>query len=241
VFIINCVNFWVHLQRLEVWHFKPLKMDLTEGSETSANINQTLGKHPKVDTINTEHSESLKSRINKACYAIRAVKSFMSLRALKTVYFSYFHSIMSYGVIFWGNSCVSNDIFRIQKRIIRILNNKSKHDSCRHLFKQLQILTLPSQYIYSLLIFVVKNRDLFSFNLEIHNLNTWYKNNLHFPLTNLTMVQKRVLYSGSRVFNYLPLQIKSLSGDLKSFKRKLKNFLLDHTFYSLDEFYQLTS
>jgi hypothetical protein len=30
---------------------KPLKTDLTEGSETSAYINQTLGKHPKVDTV----------------------------------------------------------------------------------------------------------------------------------------------------------------------------------------------
>jgi hypothetical protein len=48
--------------------FKPLKMDLTEGSETSANINQALGKHPKVSTVNTEHSESLKSRnTQKAC------------------------------------------------------------------------------------------------------------------------------------------------------------------------------
>jgi hypothetical protein len=28
-----------------------LKMDLTEGSETSANINQTLEKHPKVNTV----------------------------------------------------------------------------------------------------------------------------------------------------------------------------------------------
>jgi hypothetical protein len=37
-------------------------MDLTEGSETSANIKQTLGKHLKVNTVNTEHSESLKSR-----------------------------------------------------------------------------------------------------------------------------------------------------------------------------------
>jgi hypothetical protein len=37
-------------------------MDPTEGSETSANINQTLGMHPKVETVNTEHSESLKSR-----------------------------------------------------------------------------------------------------------------------------------------------------------------------------------
>jgi hypothetical protein len=28
-----------------------LKMDLTEGSETSANINQTLGIHPKIETV----------------------------------------------------------------------------------------------------------------------------------------------------------------------------------------------
>jgi hypothetical protein len=31
--------------------FKPLEMDPTEGSETSANINQTLGIHPKVETV----------------------------------------------------------------------------------------------------------------------------------------------------------------------------------------------
>jgi hypothetical protein len=164
----------------------------------------------------------------------------MSLKALKTVYFSYFHSIMSYEVIFWGNSCVSNDIFKIQNRTIMILTNKSKRDSCRHLFKQLQILTLPSQYIYSLLVFVVKNIDLFWQNSEIHNLNTRYKNNLHLPSTSLTTVQKGVLYSGSRFFNYLPQQIKNLSGDLKSFTRKLKIFLIDHELYNLDEFYHLT-
>jgi hypothetical protein len=36
-------------------HFKPLKMDPTEGSETSANINQTLGIHPKVETVNIQY------------------------------------------------------------------------------------------------------------------------------------------------------------------------------------------
>ena len=148
---------------------------------------------------------------------------------------------MSYGVIFWGNSCSSKEIFAIQKRIIRILTNKSKRDSCRDLFKQLQILTLPSQYIYSLLVFVVKNRDLFLLNSQIHNLNTRHKHDLHLPLTNLTLVQRGVLYSGSKFYNCLPLHIKNLSGDLRSFKRKLKNFLANHTFYSLDEYYYLTS
>jgi hypothetical protein len=44
-----------------------LKMDLIEGSETSVNINQTLGIHPKIETVNTEHSESLKSRSIHFC------------------------------------------------------------------------------------------------------------------------------------------------------------------------------
>jgi hypothetical protein len=151
------------------------------------------------------HILDLSSKLNKACYAIRAVKLVMSPKTLKTVYFSYFYFIMSYGVIFWGNWYGSKEIFAIQKRTIRILTNKSKHESCRDLFKQLQILTLPSQYIYSLLVFVVKNKDIFLLNSEIHNINTWYKQDLHLPSTNLTMVQRWVLYSGSRLFNCLPL------------------------------------
>jgi hypothetical protein len=34
---------------------KPLKMELTEGSETSANINQTPGNNPKVDILETDY------------------------------------------------------------------------------------------------------------------------------------------------------------------------------------------
>jgi hypothetical protein len=43
-------------------------MEPIEGSETSANINQTLGIHPKIETVNTEHSESLKSRTPKSYF-----------------------------------------------------------------------------------------------------------------------------------------------------------------------------
>ena len=35
-----------HLQRLDVY-IQPLKMELTQGSETSANYNLTPGKYPK--------------------------------------------------------------------------------------------------------------------------------------------------------------------------------------------------
>jgi len=58
-------------------------------------------------------------------------------------------------------------------------------------------------------------------NSEIHiNINIRYKHNLHLPFTHLTLVQKGVLYSGSK-FTHLPLRIKAHSNDPKRFKTKL--------------------
>ena len=86
--------------------------------------------------------------LKKACYAIRLIKPFMSIDVLRSTYFSYAHSIISYGIIFWGNSSYSEDIFKIQKRIIRIIMNSSRNASCWQLFKDLNILPIRSQYIY---------------------------------------------------------------------------------------------
>ena len=187
-----------------------------------------------------EHITTLTCKLNKACFAIRAIKPYITLKVLRMVYFSYFHSLMSYGIIFWGSSNLSNNIFKLQKRTIRIITSKSKSDSCRQLYKQLQILTLPAQYILSLVMFVVKNRDFFPSNSEIYDRNTRYKHNLHVPTTNLSLVQKGVLYSGIKIFNHLQMHIKSLSKDPNHFKLNVKSFLLEQSLYSLEEFYQTT-
>jgi len=129
---------------------------------------------------------------------------------------------------------------KFKKRIIRIITSAGKRDSCHQLYKQLQILPLPSLYIFSLLVFVNKNRSLFLSNSEIHDRNTRYNHNLHLPSTNLTTVQKAVLYSGSKIYNHLPLNNKMLSKDATQFTPNLRSYLIEHTFYSLDEYYQLT-
>ena len=53
-----------HLQRLGVHtlYTQPLKMELIQGSETSANYNLTPGKYPKENIQYSNHGESLKSR-----------------------------------------------------------------------------------------------------------------------------------------------------------------------------------
>jgi len=155
----------------------------------------------------SDHIVSLTSKLNKACYAIQMVKSCMSLDVLRMIYFSYVHSVIAYGIIFCGNSHSSTTIFKIQKRIIRVTNNFGRRDSCRKLFKELKILPLASQYIFSILVFVNKNRELFLSNSDNHGINTRYNQNLHMPSTKLTMVQKGVLFSGSRTYNCLPSRI----------------------------------
>jgi hypothetical protein len=54
-------------------------------------------------------------------------------------------------------------------------------------------------------------------------------------------VQEGVYYSRGKVFSHLPKNIKILYNDFERFKSVLKSFLTEHTFYSLEEFYQFTT
>ena len=150
------------------------------------------------------HIDQLRSKLNSACYVIRSLKSVISTKNLRTIYFSYVHSIITYGVIFWGNSPYSNNIFKLQKRAIRIIMNAGNRVSCRKLFKKLNILPLHSQYILSLLVFVVKNIHEFTTNSDVHTINTRHKSDLHPPSIKLPKYQKEVYYSVIKIFNYLP-------------------------------------
>jgi hypothetical protein len=108
---------------------------------------------------------------------------------------------MTSGTIFWGNSGYSNSIFRLQKKTIRITMGIRDRESCRKYFRVLSILTLKSQYIFSLSLFVINNRHHSEANLEIHNLNTRTKHDLHHPLSQLSVFQKGGYYAGVKVFN----------------------------------------
>jgi len=220
---------------------KAIKIQINASNSISTNITSTKFLGLTIDNTLSwnDHIALITSKLNKASYAIRAVKSYLSSDVLRTIYFSYVHSLILYGIIFWGNSHSSTNIFKIKKRIIRILTHTGRQDLCRPLFKQLQILPLPSQYIFSILLFVNKNRDLYLYNSEIYKINTRYNQNLHLPSTNLTLVQKGVLYSGSKIYNCLPLSIKAHSNKAKCFKVALKRYLIEHVFYSLDEYFQI--
>ena len=111
-------------------------------------------------------------------------------------------------------------------------------DSCRKFFKILNILPLASQYIFSLALFVIANKTWFRQNSEIHSFNTRNNSNFFQQTTHLTMFHKSPAYAGVKIYNHLPDNIKVLACDIKSFKRALKKYLYEHSFYSVDEFFK---
>jgi hypothetical protein len=181
------------------------------------------------------HIDEIVTKLNRACYVVRTLKSFLSLKALRMIYFSSVHLIVSYGIIFWGASSNSKVVFKIQKRIIRIIMNSDSKASCHEFFKKLYILPLYSKYIFSILLFIVKNRPLFNTNSDLHNFNTRTSHDLHPPTANLTLFKKGVCYLGVEVYNHLPSTVMQLSHDVKKSEMVLRGLLVSNSSYSLEE------
>jgi hypothetical protein len=143
---------------------------------------------------------------------------------------------MSYGIIFWGNSTDSKKVFYIQKRIIRIMAGAKRRASCRELFKKCNILPLASEFLLSLLSFVVDNMEKFQTNSDIHSISTRYRYNLHIPNSKLSKYKKGAATLKLSYSINLPPNAKNLSHNIKMFKGALKEYLLSHSFYSVEEF-----
>jgi hypothetical protein len=101
----------------------------------------------------------------------------------------------------------------MQKKVIRIMEGCGNRVLCRNLSKKLQILPLTSQYLLSLLMFVVQNSSLYLTNTDNHNRDTRQRNNLYLPQANLTIYRKGAYYSGIKIINNLPLEIKNVAGN----------------------------
>jgi hypothetical protein len=97
---------------------------------------------------------------------------------------------MKYGIIFWGNSAEARKVFLLQKRTLRIMVGINQRNSCRPVFKELNILTLASQYILSLMTFVKNNLELFTFSCTVHKKLTKNRGNLHVLQSHLSIRQK---------------------------------------------------
>lgn len=137
------------------------------------------------------HIDQLIPKLSRACYTVRSVVHISNFTTLKSIHFTYFHSIIKHGIIFWGNLFNSGKIFTLQKKIVTIMVGAKPRTSCRSLFKKLEILPVSCQYITSLMNFTGNNQENLKTNSCVHSINTRIKHHLHRPTANLSCFQKK--------------------------------------------------
>jgi hypothetical protein len=100
---------------------------------------------------------------------------------IQNIYFTIFQALLQFGILFWEGtgSELSIRIFRIQKRVIRSMVVASSRTSCRQLFKELNILTLASLYMFEVTCFIRKYCQSLKQNSQVHQHNTRRKLDIH--------------------------------------------------------------
>lgn len=193
-----------------------------------------LGVHVDRNLRWTAHTDYLRKKLPSVIFALNELKNSISLNSLKALYFSNFHSLLSYGVIFWGNNIDSLHIFILQKKALRTMLKLKKLTSCKNYFIQENILTLPSLYIYQCISYVKKNYNEFYCEPK-YEYNTRNKRMLRPPTSRIQLVENGPLCQCMILYNKLPEYLKHIT-DYKIFRKESKKFLIENCFYDVREY-----
>lgn len=180
----------------------------------------------------SHHINILSRKLSTSIFQLRKLSTILSKVALRSAYFAFFNSYISYGITLWGNSPTAIRVFIMQKKAVRILANIGFRDHCKPYFISLKILTLPSLYVQQCLIAIHKNKSSYTLNSDIHDYNTRNSHLLHTPRFRL---HRSAMNSISvQLYNRLSVTTRLLS--MNNFKNAIKNFLIQRAFYSIEEY-----
>lgn len=164
--------------------------------------------------------------LNKVYYFIRKLKEIFDCDTLLNVYYSFAYSAIKYCIILWGHAPESIRIFRAQKRLLRLIYNFKRRESCRQIFKDKKILTFYGIYAYELIIYIKNNLNNLPLNSHVHSYDTRINNNIHINKYKTKKFSQSPICKGSNLYNKLPETIKNVN-HIKKFKSELKKYLIN--------------
>ena len=187
-----------HFPGQKVLHTK-LSVDLNEISYSQTI--KLLGVSLNENLSWNDHVEKLNNKLSSLCFAFYRLQGCVTRETLISLYHAKIQSILQYGVILWGNSSLCKSTFRIQKKVLRIIFKLPRNTSCREVFKNWNILTLPSLYIFKSIIFMIHNKSKFKTNSTVHKYCTRQINNIHIEQQNFAHFHNSVYMTISRLYN----------------------------------------
>lgn len=181
-----------------------------------------------------DHITHLENKLSKNTFLIRSLSKSVSQRTLLTAYYGCFHSNMTYAIINWGHSAHAFNIFKVQRRCVRLIAQIGYKDCCRDYFIKLNILTFPCAFILECLLYTKKHESEYLMHKDLHEYQTRDGNKLLPNFLRLKKSRDATGYYGIKFYNALPVPIKNLN--YNHFKYKLKNYMKKKAFYSFEEY-----
>jgi len=182
-----------------------------------------------------QHVNYIRGKLSRTIGILSRARCYLNQSTLRNIYFAFTHPYLTYCLDVWGqcSAHLFQSVFRLQKRAIRTLTSSKKNAPTANLFSSLNILPLKSLYIQSIAIFMFKFHhhllppvfdDLFSYNSQVHSINTRQARLLHPPRTNTRIGQKSIRFRGCLIWNQIRHSVNPDSS-LFTFKKHLTTSL----------------
>lgn len=214
----------------------PLEIPLNDSLIQSGLRTKFLGVHIDSQLKFSAHVDSVCNKLSSSIFLLRRLANFMEPKVLLVAYYGVVYPFLSYAVAVWGYECGrTHQIFKLQKKAIRIIFKKTRSFPCRTIFINNRILSFPSIYILNCVVFVKKNFHLFQEKPSTHLYGLRRRLDLAIPEHKTSFFKNQLLYNGVRLFNALPMPLKEQT-DADRFAKEVKELLLKLCPYSIRDF-----
>ena len=176
------------------------------------------------------HITNLTLKLSRVMSLLYRVKDFVPLNIMKMLYNAHVLPHFHYCTPIWCSTYPTHllPIFRMQKRLIRIITDSDFYEHTQPLFKELNTLKLFDINKFEIAVYMfklLKSENINLLQFSNHNYPTRARQNIRVPIHNLTIFQHSLSYLGPSIWNALPDEIKLLP-TLYSFKKQLKKHIV---------------
>ena len=195
-------------------------------------LDETLGWKP--------HLVELSRKLSRSVGIFYKLRHYVPADTLKTVYYALFYPFLTYGITVWGATYDKflNPVRIAQKKVVRAMTFSEPTAHSSPLFHDLKLLNFDDLHELLIAVFVYECHnnfapshfaDYFTQTSHIHSHNTRSAARGDFFMVRKNTLQyglRSISFNGAKIWNNIPPEIRD-SPSVRTFKNKLKNFLLD--------------
>ena len=195
-----------------------------------------LGIHLDSTLNFTSHIQMIEQRVSTAIGILCKLKSMAPVKILLSVYYAIVFPHLMYGILLWGCSSKNNlhKLQMLQNKCLRIIEGWQIKQKLEPLFIKFEIFNIDQLLNFEIAKFMFlyqRNKlpqlfnNYFSYIKIITSRQTRKadKDDLYLPLYKTKRAQKSIKYIGVKIWNNIPLKIRTLP--FNKFKQKYKLYL----------------